>query len=167
MMSHEHRRDQKISTGFAILTTSDSRTKENDDTGRIAKELIQSNHHIIVEYDIVKNDAAAISDRINDYLNNPEIRVIIISGGTGVGKRDLTIRTVVPRFEKHLIGFGELFRRLSYEELGVPGIYSQASAGIIGNTIVYCLPGSTNAMKTALAKIILPGIGHLIWEIDR
>ncbi|MHA1576882.1 MAG: MogA/MoaB family molybdenum cofactor biosynthesis protein, partial [Candidatus Thorarchaeota archaeon] len=108
-----------------------------------------------------------IAKRVETYLQNTEIRVVITSGGTGVGSRDLTVRTLIPKLEKHLVGFGELFRRISHDEIGIAGIYSQASAGIIGNTIVYCLPGSKNAMKTALTKIILPGIGHLIWEIDR
>jgi len=167
MMPDEHRRDQKVSVGFAVLTTSDSRTVENDETGKTAKTLIISDDHGVVEYDIVKNKSEAIEERIDAYLQNPKIRVIITSGGTGVGTRDLTVRTLNPKFEKHLVGFGELFRRISYDEIGIAGINSQASAGLIGNKVIYCLPGSKNAMKTALTKIILPGIGHLIWEIDR
>ncbi len=167
LLPDEHRRDQKVSVGFAILTTSDSRTKENDQTGRIAHELITSEHHQVVEYDVVRNRAEDILERVETYLQNKDVRVIITSGGTGVGSRDLTVRTLMPKFEKHLVGFGELFRRISYDEIGVPGIYSQASAGLIGTTVIYCLPGSKNAMRTALSKIILPGIGHLIWEIDR
>jgi molybdenum cofactor biosynthesis protein B len=166
-MINEHRRDQKVHVGFAILTTSDSRTKENDETGKIAMNLISSEKHQIIEYDIVKNRAEDIIKFIEAYLRNPKIRVIITSGGTGVGNRDLTVRTLFAKFEKHLEGFGELFRRISYDEIGIAGIYSQASAGLIGNTVIYCLPGSKNAMKTALTRIILPGIGHLIWEIDR
>ena len=166
-MPDEHRRDQKVSVGFAVLTTSDSRTVENDETGKTAKALIASESHRVVGYDIVKNNAEDIEELIDAYLENPEIRVIITSGGTGVGSRDLTVRTLIPKFEKHLTGFGELFRRISFDEIGIAGINSQASAGLIGNTVIYCLPGSKNAMKTALTKIILPGIGHLIWEIDR
>lgn len=166
-MPDEHRRDQKVMVGFAVLTTSDSRTEENDETGRTAKALIFSEGHEIIEYNIVKNKAEDIVERIEAYLQNPNIRVIITSGGTGVGTRDLTVRTIIPKFEKHLVGFGEIFRRISYDEIGIAGINSQASAGLIGKTVVYCLPGSKNAMKTALTKIILPGIGHLIWEIDR
>ncbi|MFW9849485.1 MAG: molybdenum cofactor biosynthesis protein B [Candidatus Thorarchaeota archaeon] len=166
-MPEEHRRDQKIKVGFAILTTSDSRTMEDDETGKIAKTLITSEGHEIVEYDIVKNKKEDISERIDTYLKNSDVRVIITSGGTGVGSRDLTVKTLISRFEKPLVGFGELFRRISYEEIGIAGIYSQASAGLIGNIVVFCLPGSKNAVKTALNEIILPGIGHLIWEIDR
>ncbi len=166
-MPEEHRRDQKIKVGFAILTTSDSRTMEDDETGKIAKTLITSEGHEIVEYDIVKNKKEDISERIDTYVKNSDIRVIITSGGTGVGSRDLTVKTLIPRFEKLLVGFGELFRRISYDEIGIAGIYSQASAGLIGNTVVFCLPGSKNAVKTALNEIVLPGIGHLIWEIDR
>ncbi|MHA1770638.1 MAG: MogA/MoaB family molybdenum cofactor biosynthesis protein [Candidatus Thorarchaeota archaeon] len=167
MPQHEHRRDQKIRTGFAVLTITDSRTVETDESGRIAKELISQEGHTVVAYDLIPNDSSAILDRIEKFAEKPEIRVIITSGGTGVGRRDLTTQTLITHFDRILVGFGELFRRLSYEEIGIPGIYSQASAGIIGNTVIYCLPGSKNAMRMALTKIILPGIGHLLWEVDR
>lgn len=166
-MTGEHRRNQKVRTGFAVLTVTDSRTKESDKSGQVAQELIRSEGHTIVEYGLVPNKGDAIVEKVRGYLENPEIRVIVTSGGTGVGSRDVTVRTIVPLFEKHLDGFGEFFRRISYEEIGIAGIYSQASAGMIGKTILYCLPGSKNAMTTALTKVILPGLGHLLWEVDR
>jgi molybdenum cofactor biosynthesis protein B len=163
----EHRRDQRITTGFAFLTVTDSRTKESDESGKAGQELIKTQGHEIIEYDLVTNDPEKLTERIDSYLGNPKIRVIVISGGTGVGRRDVTVRTLVPKFEKTLVGFGELFRRISYDDIGIAGVYSQAVAGLVGGTVIYCLPGSKNAMVTALSKIILPGIGHLIWEIDR
>ncbi|UCH04819.1 MAG: molybdenum cofactor biosynthesis protein [Candidatus Thorarchaeota archaeon] len=166
-MTDEHRRDQKVATGFAILTVSDSRTKESDKSGQLAQELITTEGHTIVEYDLVPNKEDAIKEKTRSYLDNDEIRVIVTSGGTGVGRRDVTVRTLVPMFEKRLDGFGEYFRQISFKEIGIAGIYSQASAGLIGKTIVYCLPGSKNAMATALTRIILPGLGHLLWEVDR
>jgi molybdenum cofactor biosynthesis protein B len=163
----EHRRDQKINTCFAFLTVTDSRTKESDESGKVGQELIKAQGHEIIEYDLVTNDPEKLTERIDSYLGNPKIRVIVVSGGTGVGRHDVTVQTLVPKFEKTLVGFGELFRRISYDDIGIAGVYSQAVAGLIGATVIYCLPGSKNAMVTALSKIILPGIGHLIWEIDR
>ena len=145
MSQHEHRRDQKIRTGFAVLTITDSRTVETDESGKIAKELISEEGHTIVEYDLIPNDSATILNRVEKLTENPDIRVIVTSGGTGVGRRDLTTQTLVPHFDRVLVGFGELFRRLSYEEIGIPGIYSQASAGIIGNTVSEtCAPEATS-----------------------
>ncbi len=166
-MKDEHPRNQKIKTGFAILVVSDSRTIETDKSGKLAQELIVAEGHTVVAYDIVKNHEEEITQAIAKYLNDSSVRVILTSGGTGVGKKDLTVSVLVPMFDKMLVGFGEYFRRLSEEEIGLPAIYSRSASGLIKNTVVYCLPGSKNAMKTALEKVILPSIGHLIWEVDR
>ena len=166
-VTHEHRRDQKIVAGFAVLIVSDSRTKDTDESGKIAIDLIENAGHHIKAYDIVKNDATQIKKMLKKYSENPEIRIILTSGGTGVSNRDKTVNTVTPMLQQILPGFGEYFRRLSFEEVGIAGINSRAVAGIINKQVIYCLPGSKNAVRTALTKIILPGIGHLLWEIDR
>jgi molybdenum cofactor biosynthesis protein B len=166
-MKDEHRRDQKIETGFAVLVVSDSRTFETDKSGRLAKELIVGENHRVVAYDIVKNNEEEITQAIGKFLKDSSVRVILTSGGTGVGKKDLTVGVLEPMFDKKLVGFGEHFRRISEEEIGMPAIYSRSTAGLIKTKVVYCLPGSRNAMKTALEKVILPSIGHLIWEVDR
>jgi molybdenum cofactor biosynthesis protein B len=166
-MSDDHKRDQKIETTFAVLVVSDTRTEATDKSGRIAKELAAAEGHKIGAYDIIPNDSKAIREMVLRYIDDPEIRVILTSGGTGVGKRDLTADVLSQLFEKTLDGFGEHFRRLSHNEIGLPGIYSRASAGLIGKKVVFSLPGSKNAMATALNEIILPSIGHLLWEVDR
>ncbi|TFG98443.1 MogA/MoaB family molybdenum cofactor biosynthesis protein [Candidatus Thorarchaeota archaeon] len=166
-MRDEHRRDQKVQTSFAVLVVSDTRTKETDKSGVVAQELITSEGHTTKVYEIVKNDKAQIIAAIKRYLRDPLIRVILTSGGTGVGRKDLTVDVVQPLFDKKLDGFGEHFRRLSLEEIGQSGIYSRATAGLVGKTVVFCLPGSKNAMTSALEKVILPSIGHLLWEVDR
>jgi molybdenum cofactor biosynthesis protein B len=166
-VKNEHRRDQKVNAGFAILIVSDSRTKDTDESGKIAIELLEAEGHLVKEYDIVRNDHSAIEDAMNRYITNPDVRVILTSGGTGVSSRDMTASTVAPMFNQALPGFGEHFRRLSFDEIGVAGIYSRSAAGLIDNKVTFCLPGSKNAVRTALTKIILPGIGHLLWEIDR
>jgi len=166
-MSDEHRRDQKVETTFAVLVVSDTRTEATDKSGKIAKELATAEGHKIGAYDIVPNESNAIRKTILSYIDDPEIRVILTSGGTGVGKKDMTADVVEQLFEKSLDGFGEHFRQLSHTEIGLPGIYSRATAGLIGKKVVFCLPGSKNAMSTALNEVILPSIGHLLWEVDR
>ena len=166
-MKNEHRRDQKVTAGFAILIVSDSRTKDTDESGKIAIELLEAEKHLTKAYDIVRNDSKEIEDAIRGYIANPDVRVILTSGGTGVSSRDMTVSTVAPMFDQTLPGFGEHFRSLSYEEIGIAAIYSRSTAGMINNKVIFCLPGSKNAVRTALTKVILPGIGHLLWEIDR
>ena len=166
-MRDEHRRDQKVKTTFAVLVVSDTRTKETDKSGVVAQELISSKGHATKVYEIVKNDKAQITAAMKRYLRDPTIRVILTSGGTGVGRMDLTTDVIQPLFDKKLDGFGEHFRRLSLEEIGLAGIYSRATAGLVRKTVVFCLPGSKNAMTSALEKVILPSIGHLLWEVDR
>lgn len=166
-MNDEHRRDQKVSAGCAVLIVSDSRTKDTDESGKIAISLLERDGHVVKAYDIVRNNRKEIEDAIRGYISNQDIRLILTSGGTGVGSRDMTVSTVAPMFNQMLPGFGEHFRKLSYDEIGIAGIYSRSTAGLIENKIVFCLPGSKNAVTTAITKIILPGIGHLLWEIDR
>jgi len=167
ILKHEHRRDQKVEADFAVLIVSDSRTKDTDESGKIAIELIENEGHHVKAYDIVKNDSKQIKDIIKKYTEDSNIRAILTSGGTGVSSKDKTVNTVTPMLHQVLPGFGEYFRRLSFEEIGIAGINSRAIAGIINKQVVYCLPGSKNAVRTALTKIILPGLGHLLWEVDR
>jgi molybdenum cofactor biosynthesis protein B len=166
-MNDEHRRDQRTETTFAVLVVSDTRTKETDKSGKTAIHLVESEGHTVNAYDIIKNDESEVRAVISGYISDPSIRVILTSGGTGVGRKDITAHTIEPLLDKKLVGFGEHFRRLSLEEIGLAGIYSRALAGLIGNKAIFSLPGSKNAMVTALKEIILPSIGHLLWEVDR
>jgi len=100
-------------------------------------------------------------------VGHPEVRVIVTSGGTGIGAKDKTVDVAQPMFDKALPGFGEHFRRLSFDDVGLPGVWSRASAGVCRGKLVFCLPGSRGAVGTALKKIILPGLGHMLWELDR
>ncbi len=118
-------------------------------------------------YGLVPNDAAEIMGWIREALGTGGVRVVVTSGGTGIGAKDKTVDTVRGFLEKRLPGFGEHMRRLSYDEVGLPGIWSRSTAGVAGDKIVFCLPGSKGAVRTALEKIILPGVGHMLWELDR
>ena len=163
----DHPRDQETRTVFALLVTSDTRTVETDETGWTAKKLIEEAGHEVKLYGLVPNDASEIEGWIREVLETGDVRVIVTSGGTGIGAKDKTVDTVSGLLEKTLPGFGEHMRRLSYEEVGLPGIWSRSTAGVARNKLVFCLPGSKGAVRTALEKIILPGVGHMLWELDR
>lgn len=163
----EHRRDQKAEAIVALMITSDTRTPENDETGKTAINFLEESHHKIAAYVIIENDAEKIKETFKGFVKNQMIQVIITSGGTGISNRDKTVDTISNFFEKELPGFGELFRRYSFDEIGEAAMFSRATAGIIQRKLVFCLPGSKGAMKTAMKKIILPSIGHLLWEVNR
>lgn len=164
---HEHRRDQKVEASVALIITSDTRTLDTDETGKRAVHLLEDAGHKVVAHVIVKNNADRIIETFEAFKADDNIQVIITSGGTGIGVKDVTVDAVTGQFDKRLQGFGELFRRLSYDEIGIAAAMSRATAGIAAGKIVFCLPGSKGAMSTALEKIILPSLGHMIWELNR
>lgn len=167
-MSHGHHpRDQEVNASFALLVTSDSRTPETDETGKLAKKMLSEAGHSVSEYGIVPNDASKIKDWLMNVIENSETQIIITSGGTGIGSVDKTVDTARSLFEKELPGFGEHFRRLSYDEVGTAGLMSRSTAGVVNKKIIFCLPGSRGAMRTGLNEIILPGVGHMLWELNR
>jgi molybdenum cofactor biosynthesis protein B len=140
---------------------------ENDETGKLAMSILESEGHIVKAHVIIPNDPAIIKDTVKLFILNKGIDVIITSGGTGISSKDYTVDTVTGLLQRELVGFGELFRRLSYYEIGVPSIFSRAKMGTAGGKIVVCLPGSKGAMRTALKEILLPALGHLLWEVNR
>ena len=163
----EHPTEKKIPTTFAIVVTSDTRTKKEDETGRIAVGLIEGDGHTVVSHTLVPNNEEKIRAEVERLLNDGGVQVIVTSGGTGIGTKDKTVATVTPLLEKEIPGFGELFRRISYDEVGGAAIMSRATAGVVKGKLIFCLPGSRNAVKVALSKIILPNLGHMQWEISR
>jgi molybdenum cofactor biosynthesis protein B len=164
---HEHRRDQKAEAVVALMITSDTRTPENDETGKRAIKLLEGAGHKVAAYVIVENDTTKIEETFRGFTDDGRTQVIITSGGTGISSRDKTVDAVTGLLDKEIPGFGELFRRLSFEEIGEAAMFSRATAGIIGRKLVFCLPGSKAAVDTALKKIILPGLGHMLWEVNR
>jgi molybdenum cofactor biosynthesis protein B len=167
-MSYKEHKDQSPKTvTCAVLTISDSRTEDTDESGRLIKQRLSQNGHRIIAYAILKNDAIAIRKKMEELLGQDELQVIITSGGTGVSHRDVTVETVSPILEKKLDGFGELFRSMSYQEIGTASIMSRAIAGVAGDKIIICIPGSLGAAELSIDKIILPEIGHMIREATR
>ena len=167
-MSHlEHKELSPKAITCAVLIISDSRTEKTDESGKYLVEKMESNGHTVVDYALLKNDADAIKNKVREYLAQEELQVIITSGGTGVSMRDVTVETVTPMLDKMLDGFGELFRTLSYMEIGTASIMSRAIAGVTGGKIIISIPGSLAAVKLAVEKIILSEIGHMVREATR
>jgi molybdenum cofactor biosynthesis protein B len=162
-----HKRNQKIAAVVSIIVTSDRITEESDKTGKLATRLLVEAGHSVSRFKIVKNDVVQIKKTLQEFLDDEKIQVIITSGGTGISSRDKTVSVVSKFLERKIEGFGELFRRISYDEIGVPSILSRTIAGISNKKIVFCLPGSPKAIKTALEEIIIPVLGHLLWELNR
>jgi len=151
-----------------IITVSDTRTPETDKSGKKIMELLQEHHHIISSYEIVKDDQNEIKRAVLNGALQEEVEVMITNGGTGITKRDVTIETIQPLLEKEIVGFGELFRMLSYtEDIGSAAMLSRALAGVLNNTVIFSLPGSTGAVQLGMNKLILPEIRHVVGEIKR
>jgi len=163
----EHPTNKKTPTTFALIVTSDTRTEREDDTGRIAVDLIEGDGHRVVSHTIVPNNDEKIRSEVERMLFDDAVEVIVTSGGTGIGPKDRTIATIAPLLEMEMPGFGELFRRLSYDEVGGAAMMSRATAGVSNGKLIFLLPGSRNAVKIALTKIILPNVGHMQWELSR
>ena len=167
MSYQEHKEKAPQNVNCAVLTISDSRTEEDDESGRLIKQKLSQNGHRLMSYSILKNEADSVKKKIYELLGQAELQVIITSGGTGASHRDITVETISPILEKKLDGFGELFRFLTYQEIATVSIMSRAIAGVVGGKVILCLPGSPGAANLAMDKIILPEIGHLVREATR
>lgn len=148
-----------------MLTISDSRTPATDTSGNAIVEALTAAGHQVVGRQIVRDEPAMVRDFVDKHAS--EAQVIITTGGTGITSRDTTYEAIAGRLEKTLDGFGELFRMLSYDEIGSAAMLTRACAGTIGNTIVFALPGSPHAVTLAMHKLILPEIGHVVRELSR
>ncbi len=167
-MTH-HGHDSVAASGIAcaVLTASDSRTTHDDEGGALLRRLLQEAGHAVSIYRIVPDEPAAIRAAIAEAEAEPEIRVVLITGGTGIAPRDRTFETVAGLLRRPLPGFGELFRMLSYQEVGAAAMLSRAAAGIRGRQVLFSLPGSPAAVRLAMEKLILPELGHLIGQLDQ
>ncbi len=165
--THDHQHSSIDEIKFSIITVSDTRTLEDDRSGNIIGSMAKDAGHLVIGRSIVKDEPDEIRSAIGRAVADKDISVIILTGGTGITSRDNTPETIAPILEKELTGFGELFRYLSYDEIGSRAILSRAMAGTVGDKIIFCLPGSTGAVKLAMEKLILPDIGHILWEVGR
>lgn len=163
----QHRSYAPKSIGCAVLTVSDSRTVADDKSGHAIRSLLEAAGHRALEHAIVPDTAERIRDAVLRALARPEIEAVIATGGTGVSPRDVTPDTVEPLFEKRLSGFGEIFRVLSYQEIGAAAVLSRATAGTVGAKVVYVMPGSTGAVRLAMEKLVLPELAHVVGQLRR
>ncbi len=167
-MSHlEHRAQAPTHVRCYVLTVSDTRTEETDGGGRTVIELLTAAGHTVVDRQIVKDEPNQVRTTVATQLKNNEIQTIITTGGTGISSRDRSYEAVTELLEKRLTGFGELFRALSFAEIGPAAMLSRAFAGTAGGKIIFCLPGSEHAVRLALTKLILPELGYLVREASR
>lgn len=167
MSAEQHRQAAPSVLGFAVLTVSDSRAKADDVSGRTIRELISSSGHTIVDSTLVSDDVEPIRGAVQRFLALPGVDVVVTTGGTGFSPRDVTLSAVAPLFEKPVEGFGELFRMLSYQQVGAAAMLSRAAAGLTGNKAVFLLPGSPKAVALAMEKLILPEAAHLLGQARR
>ena len=138
----------------AVLTVSDTRTPDTDTSGDLLRDRLRAAGHELVDRDLVKDDVYLLRARVSAWIADAGIQVVLVTGGTGFSGRDSTPEALAPLFDKHVDGFGELFRQLSWEEIGTSTIQSRALAGLANSTLVFCLPGSTNACATGWDRIL-------------
>ena len=163
----EHKASAPARVGCYVITVSDTRTEDTDTGGRAIIELLKAAGHDVTGRIIVKDDADLVRDAIGRQLANPAVQAIITTGGTGITGRDVTPEAVAPLFDKKLDGFGELFRMLSYQEIGSAAMMSRACAGLSAGRVVLSLPGSEAAVRLAVEKLIVPELGHLVQQASK
>lgn len=161
----QHKEHAPASVKCGVITISDSRTPETDDSGKAIRDQLLRAGHSVLYYVVVKDEAKAILDAVEQASWTCD--AVIANGGTGPARRDVTILTLLPAFEKTLPGFGELFRSLSYQEIGSAAMLSGALAGVYHGRLVFCLPGSPDACRLAMEKLILPELGHAVGVMSR
>lgn len=163
---HRQQAKEKGEITLAIVTVSDTRTPETDGSGQLIRALAEAAGHAIVGYRIVKDEPDQVARALDDFAAGPA-QIVIFNGGTGISQRDRTYDVISRTLEKTLPGFGEIFRMLSYGEVGAAAMLSRATAGVYRGVVVVSTPGSTNAVRLAMEKLILPEIQHLAWELTR
>lgn len=168
-MGHEEHRRESEKIGrvrFSIITISDRRSLNEDETGAFIRELLDKEKFEVIHHIIVRNSIEEIKRELMKVVNS-DTDVIVTCGGTGVSKRDLTVEAIEPLLEKRLEGFGDIFRMLSYSRIGSAAIMTRATAGIIRDKVIFCLPGSPDAVEMAMKEIIIREVKHLIWEMRK
>lgn len=168
MGAQEHRElAGQRAVSLAIITVSDTRTPETDTNKHYLEERLTGLGHHVHAYRLIKDDMEQLRAVLDELTALPELQLLIFNGGTGIAQRDTTYDVISRTLEKPMPGFGELFRMLSYEEVGAAAMLSRATAGVFRGKLIFSLPGSNNAVRTAVEKLILPEIEHLAWEIVR
>jgi molybdenum cofactor biosynthesis protein B len=167
MSSTEHRRDAPTSVAVHVITISDTRTLETDTSGRLIASLLDESGHRVAGRTVLKDEPEDVRRTVAALVRDEAVDVVITTGGTGITARDSTFEAIDGLLEKRLVGFGELFRMLSYQEIGAAAMLSRATAGLTTRTVILSLPGSEHAVRLAMEKLVLPELGHLVREARR
>lgn len=161
MPNDDHRRLLVESVACHVLTVSDTRTVETDDGGRLIRERLGDAGHRLCGHEILPDEPATVRDRVLSLCDDEDCQAVLLTGGTGLARRDTTYEAIISLIEKRIDGFGELFRLLSFEEIGAAAMLSRATAGVRHGTLVFSMPGSVDAVRLAMDRLILPQIGHM------
>ncbi len=167
MGHHEHEKLAQISLRVGVMIFSDTRDASNDKSGNILKEMLIAAGHPVTGYRIVREDSQLMRQALEEWLVAAEFDAVITSGGTGLTARDNTVEVARSLFDKEMEGFGELFRWLSFQQIGAAAMLSRACAGVVADKMLICLPGSSKAVRLAAARLIVPQLPHMLWEIRR
>ncbi len=151
----------------ALVTVSDSRTPDTDENGKYLTEQFTSLGHVVAGYKIVPDEPDQVAAMLDEMVALPGVQLVLFNGGTGISPRDTTYDVIARKLEKVLPGFGEIFRMLSYQQVGAAAMLSRATAGVYRGKLVFSTPGSPKAVRLALESLILPELNHLAWEIVR
>ncbi|GJL55156.1 MAG: molybdenum cofactor biosynthesis protein B [Nitrospirales bacterium] len=164
-IAHKDTGTQEI--GCMVITCSDTRTPETDTSGQLIQQLLNQRHHRVSSYTITKDEPTEISRLLQEAASNDSVDTIIVNGGTGISRRDATFEAIDALLEKRLDGFGEIFRYLSYKEIGSPAMLSRATAGLYRGKVIFSVPGSRAAVQLAMEELILPEMGHIVGEMRK
>ena len=162
MGTKEHKKDVEKHLRIGVITVSTTRTLGDDESGHWIREEAESRGHKAVFHRVVSDDEEAIHRTVLHAIREKSPHALIVTGGTGISKKDVTIESLSPHFKKELSAFGAVFAQLSYREIGSPALLSRATAGIFENTAVFCIPGSLRACKLACSSLIFPELGHVV-----
>lgn len=163
----DHRQKAPKCVRLAIITVSDTRTEKDDSSGMAIAEIMVEAGHEVVRKIMTKDDAGEIQKALRELIEDESVQAVILNGGTGIARRDVTMEAIQHFQEKTMPGFGELFRMLSYQEIGSAAMISRAAAFVSERKVVFCLPGSEKAVRLACSKLVAPELGHLVWEAQR
>jgi molybdenum cofactor biosynthesis protein B len=162
LSAKDHKTGDRERIRCAVLTVSDSRTVDTDRSGALLIGRIEASGHVLVAYDIVRDEPADVRMKVSEHARSGRVDVVLVNGGTGIAPRDTTYEAISGLLERRLDGFGELFRYLSYTEIGAAAMLSRAIAGVVDSTAVFSMPGSTAACTLAADRLILPELGHIV-----
>jgi molybdopterin adenylyltransferase len=163
----EHRAQGPDAVAVAVLTVSDSRDADSDTSGRMIVDRMTAEGHEVRDHRIVQDEPELITAAIEEWVAGRRVDAIVVNGGTGISARDQTFETLSAIYQRRLDGFGELFRMLSYQEIGSAAMLSRSSAGVVNGIAIFSLPGSSNAVRLGLEKLIVPEITHIVFELRK